>query len=166
MRLNASLACALVSGMLSAIVPAAPPTSPETRAEVISRIDALEKKPYDPAARDARGTVMTWLIDAPDVSVTICSALLGDLDELDQDGGELFATQLPFSEARFILENPSKADDEFAVHVAGVEGMLRTYANMKATRPDLRIRHLEKLLKAQAAGKLDAFVKDAMEKCH
>ena len=53
MRLNASLACALVSGMLSAIVPAAPPTSPETKAEMISRIDALEKKPYDPAARDA-----------------------------------------------------------------------------------------------------------------
>jgi hypothetical protein len=166
MRLTTPLACVIVSGMLSALASAATPASPETRAEMISRIDALEKRPYDPAARDARGTVMTWLIDAPDVSVTICSALLGDLDELDKDGGELFATQLPFSEARFILENPSKADDELAVHVAGVEGMLRTYANMKASKPDLKIRHLEKLLKVQIEGKLDAFVKDAMEKCH
>jgi len=166
MRLTTSFACAIVSTLLATVALAATPTSPETKAEMIRLIDGLEKSPYDAAARDTRGAVMQWLIEAPDVSVTICTALLGDLDELDQDGGELFSSQLPFSEARFILENPSMAEDEQAVHVAGVEGMLRTYANMKAAKPEVRIRHLEKLVKLQAEKKLDGFVKDAIEKCH
>jgi len=50
--------------------------------------------------------------------------------------------------------------------VAGGEGLLRTYAAMKAAKPDLKIGPMEKLLKVQADKKIDAFVKDAMEKCH
>jgi hypothetical protein len=166
MRLTTSLACVIVSSLSTALASAATPTSPETKAEMIKLIDSLEKKPYDPDTRDTAGTVMTWLQDAPDVSVNLCLPLLGDLDELEKDGGDILSTQLPFAEARFILENPSRAEDAQAVHVAGVEGVLRTYAAMKAAKPDLRIRQMEKLVKMQADKKIDAFVKDAIKICH
>jgi len=166
MRFTTSLACGIVSGLVMTAASAQTPTSPETRAEMIRLIDSLEKKPFDPSASEWAGKAMTWLQDAPDVSVTLCSALYVDYDDLGKDGGEVLTTQLPLAEARFILENPAKADDEHAVHVAGVEGMLRTYAAMKAAKPDLKIRPMEKLVKVQADKKIDAFVKDALEKCH
>ena len=165
MRLTTSLACLIVTTVLATVASAATPTSPETRAEMIRLIDALEKQPYDPGVRDSAGKVMTWLVEAPDVSVTICTALLIDLDQLEQDGGEILSMQLPFAEARYILENPSKAEDEHGVHVAGVEGVLRTYAAMKSAKPDLKVRPMEKLLTIQADKKLDSFVTEALEKC-
>jgi len=165
MRLTTSFACFMASTVLATFASAATPTSPETRAEMIRLIDALEKQPYDPAVRDTAGKVMTWLVEAPDVSVTVCTALLIDLDQLEQDGGEILSVQLPFAEARYILENPSKAEDEHGVHVAGVEGVLRTYVAMKSAQPDLKIRPMEKLVKIQSEKKLDAFVTSALEKC-
>ena len=149
------------------IVPAwsAETTSPATRAEMIQLIDNLEKHPNDPDARAARGKVMAWLTDAPDVSVTVCGDLLGETSKYTDDQSGDFLIQLAFSEAKFILENPAKADDDQAVHLAGVEGMLRTYAAMKADNPKLRIAPLESLARMQSEQKLPEHVSKAIEKC-
>ena len=163
---TAAFTCTIVSSLVATLAAAQTPTSPETRAEMIRLIDALEKQPYAASAGDSASKVMSWLTEAPDVSVTMCTALLIDLDELEKDGGGTLATQILFAEARFILEEPAKAPDEHAVHLAGVEGVLRTYAAMKAAKPDLKVRPMEKLTRIQADKHLDAFVTDAMEKCH
>jgi len=143
----------------------AEPTSPETRAEMIQLIDILEKHPNDPDARAARGKVMTWLTSAPDVTVKMCGDLLGDASKYTKDQSGDFLIQLAFSEAKFILENPASAKDDQAVHMAGVEGMLRTYASMKADNPKLKIVPLETLAQMQAEAKLPEHVAKAIKKC-
>ena len=157
------LALAISGATLPAL--AAQQTSPETRAEMIRLIDTLEKHPNDPNAREMRGKVLSWLADAPDVTVTMCDKFLGiEKFNPDEAGGELVLQQ-PFAEAKFMLENPDKASDEMAVHLAGVEGALRTYAVMKAEDPKLVIPAMESLVKLQAQQKLPEYIAQAIEKC-
>ena len=132
---------------------------------MIRLIDTLEKHPNDPNAREMRATVLSWLTEAPDVEVSLCGEYL-DIKKFkaDEPGGELVLQQ-PFAEAKFILENPDKAQDALAVHLAGVEGALRTYAVMKAEDPKLNIPPMEKLVKLQAEQKLPEHVSKAMAKC-
>lgn len=141
------------------------PTSAEKRTQMIQLIAALERNPYHKDAKAARRAVLEWLTEAPDVSVTICPALLVDMGKLKGDDGTILFGQLPFAEARFILEHPDQASDAHAVHQAGVEGVLRTYASMKAAKPKLELEPMEKLVRIQAEGKLAEFVTDAMTKC-
>lgn len=145
----------------------AEPTSPAQRADMIRRIEALEARPFAADADPSRQVVMDWLTEAPDVTVTVCGALLVDIDKLskDEDGSGLLM-QLMLSEARFILEHPEQVADQKAVHAAGVEGVLRTYAAMKAEKGNLRIAPIEKLAQIRADGKLPEFVAKSMDQCN
>lgn len=143
------------------------PTSPEKKAEMIRLVDSLEAHPYGGNADGSRKAVMEWLTDAPDVTVTVCSALLGDVEKLEgekDDPGLLL--QLMFAEARFILQHPEQAQDEKAVHTAGVKGALAFYDAMKKERPDVKLPTIEKIAKSNADGKLDGFIATAIEKCN
>lgn len=142
------------------------PTTPEQKTRMIQLIDGLEKHPYADDAGSSRKEVMEWLTEAPDVSVTVCGALLGDLEKLDKEGGGELLLQLMFSEARFILENPQQSKDDKTVHVAGLEGVLRTYQQMKTEKTGLKIGSIESVARIQADGKLADFVKKAMDKCN
>ena len=132
---------------------------------MIRLIDTLEKHPDDPNARDMRAAVLSWLTEAPDVAVTLCGEFL-DIKKFEPDGpGGDLVLQEAFAEAKFILENPDQAQDAHAVHLAGVEGALRTYAVMKAEDPKLLIPPMEKLVKLQAERKLPEHISKAMAKC-
>ena len=52
-------------------------------------------------------------------------------------------TQLTFSQGKFVIEHPEQADDRYLESLAGVEGVLRTYQNMKRARPKIKIEGLE-----------------------
>jgi hypothetical protein len=155
------------SGLCAGTAVAAEPTSSAQRAEMIRLINGLEKKPYGPDADNSRKVVMDWLTEAPDVTVNVCGALLGDIDDLEgekDDPGLLL--QLMFAEARLILEHPEQAGDDKAVHTAGVEGVLAFYAAMKAEKPGVKIAPIEKIAKARADGKLPEFIDKAIAKCN
>jgi len=133
---------------------------------MIQLIDKLEKHPNDPNSGDARTKVMAWLTDAPDVTVNVCGQLLGGLEKFKEDEGGDLLMALMFSEARFILEHPDQASNDQAVHLAGVEGVLRTYAALKADDPRLKIAPMEALARTQAEQKLPEHVSKAIEQCH
>lgn len=141
------------------------PTSSDAKARMIQRIGHLESDPYAKDGKEARREVLLWLVDAPDVSVSICTDVLGDIKKLTGDDGATLTTQLAFSEAKYILEHPEKAADRHAVNVAGVEGVLRTYEAMKQAKPKVRFDTMDQLLEMRAAGGLDAFVDAGLAHC-
>jgi len=141
------------------------PTAPEKKAEMIRLIQALETTPFGKGAKEARREVLLWLTDAPDVTVTMCPQLLVDLKKFKGDEGAALVGQLAFSEAKFILENPDKAKNAGAVHMAGTEGVIRTYTAMKADKPKLSIEPMEHLLQLQSQGKLPEHVTSAIASC-
>src|SRR5688572_6703464 len=127
-------------------------TSAATKTRMIELIGTLESDPFIKGGKKLRGEVMSWLAEAPDVAVQLCPAVLGDIEEIESDEGETLVVQLIFSEAKFILQNPDKATDQRAINVGGVEGVLRTYAAMRAAKPKLAIPEFDRLVKLQASG--------------
>ena len=160
---------AVLGGCLAA-APSSPafqrqPTSPEVKARMIRLIGQLESDPYAKDGKDIRREVLVWLIDAPDVTVGICTNVLGDIKKLKGDDGATLTTQLAFSQAKYILEHPDKAADKHAVNIAGVEGVLRTYEAMKRAKPKVKFAPMEQLLQLQSNGGLDAFVDSGLAQC-
>jgi hypothetical protein len=141
------------------------PTSPEVKARMIQLIGTLEADPYNKDAKDYRREVLLWLTDAPDVTVELCASLLGDVKKLKGDDGAALVGQLAFSEAKYILEHPDKANDRHAVSAAGIDGVLRTYVAMKQAKPKLQFEPMEKLLQVEADEKLDEYTENALKNC-
>ncbi len=73
--------------------------------------------------------------------------------------------QLAYSQAKFIIENPDKAQDDAAVYLAGVEGVLRTWQAIKAAKPKAKFKLMDELLEKQQAGTLAEYVKANMSGC-
>jgi len=141
------------------------PTSPEKKAEMIRLIGGLETNPFASEAKNARSQVLLWLTNAPDVTVTICPALLIDIKKFKGDEGAALVGQLAFSEAKFILENPDKAGEPNAVHLAGTQGVIQTYVAMKRDKPKLSIAPMEQLLEIRNQGKLPQHVASVVASC-
>ena len=140
-------------------------TSAATKARMIQLISVLESDPFLKDGTEVRDEIMSWLAEAPDVTVKVCPKVLGDIKKIKGDEGGMLVVQLMFSEAKFILEHPDKAMDQHAINVGGVEGVLRTYAAMKTAKPKLAIPEFERLIEVQAAGGLGDMVDQGLEEC-
>ena len=141
------------------------PSTPEQRKQAVAMATFLETNPLDKKAKEYRSALLFFLTEAPDITVTLCSNVLGESKRLKGDyESELFG-QLAFSQGKFVIENPDKAGDEAAVQLAGVEGVLRTWQAIKAAKPKAKYPLMDELLEKQQAGTLAEHVKTGMEGC-
>ena len=141
------------------------PSTPEERKRAVEIATLLENDPLNKNAKALSSELLVWLIQVPDISVNLCTNVLGDYSKIKGDYSPTIVTQLTFSEAKFIIEHPEQAGDELQVNLAGVEGVLKTYENIKKAKPKVKLEPLEQLLVKQQAGQLADFVKDAMSGC-
>jgi hypothetical protein len=132
---------------------------------MIELITQLENDPFHKEGKKIRGEVLVWLTEAPDVSVTLCLDVLGEMKKFKGDEGSALSAQFLFEQARFILEHADQAGDQKAINLAGVEGVLRTYERMKATKPKLKIEGADSLAALKASGGLEAHVAQRVAGC-
>ena len=125
----------------------------------------LENDPLNKNERALSQELLLWLISVPDINVKMCTNVLGDYSKIKGDYAPTITTQLTFSEAKFVIEHPDQAHDDYQVYLAGVEGVLKTYQNIKKAKPKVKIEPLEQLLVKQQADQLAEFVKDTMSGC-
>ena len=141
------------------------PSTPEERKRAVEITTLLENDPLNKDAKSLSRELLLWLIEVPDVSVTICTNVFGDYSKVKGDYAPTITTQMTFSEAKFVIEHPDQANDDYQVYMAGVEGVLKTYQNIKQAKPKVKIEPLEQLLVKQEAGQLAEFVREAMKGC-
>ena len=141
------------------------PSTPAERKRAVEIATLLENDPLNKDAKALGRELLVWLIEVPDISVKICTNVLGDYSKIKGDYAPTITTQMTFSEARFVIEHPEQANDEYQVYTAGVEGVLKTYQNIKKAKPKVRMEPLEELLVKQQAGQLADFIKNAMGGC-
>jgi hypothetical protein len=141
------------------------PSTPEERKRAVEMATFLEKNPLAKEAKDQRAYLLFFLVGAPDITITICTDVLGESKRLKGDYEAELVRQLLYSQAKFIIENPDKAQDNAAVYLAGVEGVLRTWQAIKATKPKAKFALMEELLQKQQAGTLAEYVRDGMKGC-
>lgn len=141
------------------------PSTPEERRRAVEIATLLENDPLNKNAQALSRELLIWLIEIPDITVTICTGMLGDYARIKGDYAGTITTQLSFAETKFVIEHPEQAKDEYQVYLAGVESALKTYQNIKKVKPKVRLEPLEELLLKQQAGELPEFVKNAMVGC-
>ena len=141
------------------------PSTAEERKRAVEITNLLENDPLHKNADALRKELLVWLIEIPDISVTLCTSMLGDYSKIKGDHAGTITTQLSFAETKFVIEHPELANDEYQVYLAGVEGVLRTYQNLKKAKPKIRFQPLEELLVKQQAGQLPEFIKSEMVAC-
>ena len=125
----------------------------------------LENDPLNKDEKALSRELLIFLIEVPDIHVKLCTNVVGDYKKIKGDYAPTITVQLTFSEAKFIIEHPDQANDDYQVYLAGVEGVLRTYQNIKKAKPKVKMEPLEELLVKQQAGQLGEFVRNAMAGC-
>ena len=142
------------------------PSTPEERKRVIQMTTFLETTPLAKEAKDYRAALLYFLAEVPDITVTLCPEVLGETAQIKGDYKSELVGQLMYSQAKFVIENPDKAQDDAVVYLAGVEGVLRTWQAIKAAKPKAKFPLMDELLQKQQAGTLAEYVKAGMKRCN
>ncbi|MEO6214449.1 MAG: hypothetical protein ABIO86_00340 [Sphingomonas sp.] len=140
-------------------------SSPEDRQRLVSIAHSLERAPLDPGLQEDRSWAITWLTDAPDVTVNLCPDAIPGVLEKDYAHNPEILVQYMVAMGAFIIENPGKSNDPDAQQPAGVESTLNAYRVMRTAQPDDKSPALEKLLGLQSKGELLDFVHKAFLRC-
>jgi hypothetical protein len=141
------------------------PSTAEERKRAVEIATLLENDPLNKNAKALSRELLIWLIEIPDIVVTICTGMLGDYSKIKGEYAGTITTQMSFGGTRFVIEHPDQAKDEYQVYLAGVESALKTYQNIKKTKQKVRLEPLEQLLVKQQTGELPDFIKTTMVTC-
>src|SRR5947208_1573698 len=91
------------------------PSTPEERERFMAIAHKLEANPLDKSLQPEREWALVWLIEIPDISVSLCSDALGsDFIKKKYKYAPQITLQLTFSIGTFVIEHPDKANDKTA----------------------------------------------------
>lgn len=141
------------------------PSTPEERKRAVEMITFLETNPLAKEAKDYRAALIGFIAEVPDITVKLCTNVLGESKRFKGDYDSELMAQLMFSQAKFIIENPEKAKDDAAVYLAGAEGVLRTWQAIKTAKPKAKFPLLDEVLAKQQSGALAEHVQTGMKGC-
>ena len=156
------LICQLPMGVL---VADEEPTEQEKKELAVKLAKMLEADPFHKDAKEARRWLTFWMIEVPDVTVFLCGSFLGPVFEKDKKYSSELFTQMGYSQAAFIIENPGKAQDEFEVYRAGLLGSLRAYESIVASKSKARLKYMDDLVQQRDSGEIDDYVRLKMKEC-
>jgi hypothetical protein len=141
------------------------PSTVEERARAVKVAHSLENEPLAKDAKENRDWVIQWIVDIPDITVTVCDDYFGTLAKPVRGHVREIVNQMVISSAAFMIEHPDKVKDEQAIATAGLLGSLKTYQAILKQEPDSRWPYIDKIVLMRDQGKLDDFVSDTRRKC-
>jgi hypothetical protein len=144
------------------------PSTPEERAKAVQIARTLEADPLQTGSKDMRSWFTLWLIQVPDISLSVCGDELGPIfhaSNRDKNFVTEIFGQSMFSAVSFMIEHPDQAKDAVRVYTAGVEGSLKAYQSILRTHPEARWPFLDDLIVKQQKGELPKYVENATAKC-
>lgn len=141
------------------------PSTPEERKRAVEMATFLETNPLAKEAKDYRAALLFFLAEVPDITVKLCTNILGESKRIKGDYESELVAQLAYSQAKFVIENSDKAQDDAAAYLAGVEGVLRTWQAIKAAKPKAKFPLMDELLQKQQAGSLAEHVRAGSAGC-
>ncbi len=140
------------------------PSTPEDKARFVVVTKHLEENPLDESLASDREWALKWLIQAPDVHVSLCTGVLGDFMKEKYKHSPQIVMQLTFSTGAYVVEHPDA--DKSAQYLGGVEGTLRAYKSILKQEPKAHSKSLDALIERQEKGELAAAVQSgAKDKC-
>jgi hypothetical protein len=159
---HAPRACASGGQQGGSTAPAAGSGAGTQKSRVVEQVRSLEADPLQAGAARLRQRLFRYFVDAPDITITVCSGVLDPLASARQNYGTEIFTQQLLSSGAFLIENPGMARDRGTVHAAGVAGALKAYEAILRTHPEARRPLLDELVQLREAGNLVAHARSRM----
>lgn len=126
-------------------------------------IRALHDDPSSERALDARRQLLLWLVDSPQVTVTVCG---GVLELLPENPSHPYASELLLSMAASVIEDGRDAADPVAATFRELQGMLLYYtAVLRAEGDTARNPELDSLLAMARDDALEPRVREIVAGC-
>src|SRR5918912_1326990 len=97
------------------------PSTPEARKRAVEIATLLENEPLHKDAKKLSEALLYFLIEVPDIHVSICTGALGDYSKIKGDYAPTITAQLTFSTAKYVIEHPDEPADSYKPYLAGVE---------------------------------------------
>lgn len=141
------------------------PSTPEERTRAVGITRKLEENPFDPDAKADREWFNKWLARIPDLSVEVCSDMLGDFAKEQYKYKAEVAFQMMYGSAAYMIENPGRAQDRPAKFRAGILSALKAYEVIARLDPTGKSKSMEMLLQLQKDGQLDRFIQQNIGNC-
>jgi hypothetical protein len=138
---------------------------PDENTRIIEMATKLENEPLSKDAQDNRTELFLFMSSAPGLRIKLCPFVLGDMEKITGEYSSELIGQLAFSQIKYVLENSAKSNDDYSLLLAGVEGVIKTYKNIKKVKPKVKIDGLEEIIRKEEKGQLREFVKTNMKKC-
>ena len=135
------------------------PSTVEERKQAVQIARLLESDPFHEKAKDARRWFTIWLIQVPDISVSLCSDYLSPLYKSDKNYSSEITNQMMFSSVAFMIEHPDQDKDLVAINLAGLEGSLKTYEAILKAKPKAKSAFLDDLILKRDKGELIEYVR-------
>jgi len=134
--------------------------SPEDRARVMAYAQSLEEHPLAKDSLEKRIWLTEWIVEVPDLTVTLCCNELKALESLDQVNNTYshqLRMQAVYSQAAFQLQHPEEKN-EATIQAAGLAGTLRAYRAIQQFDPTAKYPLLDNLMSLEKKGKLQKYV--------
>lgn len=155
----------LVSCVLSLPAAGRGPATPEERQQAVALARSLERDPLSRKAREARTWLTAWWATVPDLTATVCGALLGPFYQSDHPYASDLLSQMMYSNGAYVIEHQEVAASSVEALTAGLEGALRAYQAIVRAKPKLRHPFLDELCARKEPGALRAYVQQTLPRC-
>src|SRR5688572_18524704 len=82
------------------------PSTPEERKRAVEMATFLETNPLAKEAKDYRAALLYFLAEVPDITISLCTNVLGESKRIKGDYEAELVGQLAYSQGKFVIENP------------------------------------------------------------
>ncbi len=140
--------------------------SNEQLANIAADIHRFIANPTAPDADAAYGLLILWAMNTREFSLSVCPGVI-DMKEMKTNKSivRLLGYHI-LSCFAFMIEHPDEADDQLAVNLAGVHGMVRAYSAVKAKMEgSFGADFADVLVHKDSTGTLKEHVAEAIEGC-
>ena len=140
------------------------PSTQEERDKVVRLAATLEAQPWSDEAPATRQWILTFLSEAPDITVKRCLSLFGAPAERAAIRPELLDQQM-YSGAAYNFQHPDESPGSTGTFVAGLQGALNAYSAWRAHGGIDAVPRLDELVRLQKAGELERYVRERGRNC-
>lgn len=149
----------LLVGIAAAQEDGAPLTEPE-KAEIVQVAREMEKNPTSEKFNDAQVRLFKRLVEAPNITVTICSTPAFEIGRKNKKVGQALTGLMLFGAAAHVLENPDATPRD--QNVVAAEAMVNAYEVLKSRDPKLKDKVGDELLEKKQRGELRKYLEETV----
>lgn len=146
----------------SATDDADPRFGPEGEKRIVESTQWLEANPLTKDKSKAQ-EVLTWWIENPNLTLNWCAGILTD-GENDKIRATVVSQGL-FGAGAYLIQHPEMAEDQQAIHLAGVRSALTLYKTAVEQNKKMRDGFYDDLVARWDAGTLDSWVEQKVREC-